>query len=481
MDQLDYFFSPKSVAIIGASRDPKKIGHVIFRNFVEGKFAGKIFPINPNAEELFGHRCYPSVLSVDEKIDMAVITIPAAVVPQALEECGKKGIHAVIIIAGGFKEIGNADLENQVASILKKYHIRAIGPNCLGLYDPYSNVDTFFLPRYKLERPGKGKIAFISQSGALGSVVLDWMAMKGYKISKFISYGNAVDVDEADLTEYLADDKDTDVICCYFEGVKEGRKFFDIARKVSQKKPVIVLKGGTTSEGTSAVASHTGSLAGAAEIYSTAFRQAGVIQVRDLEQIFDFARVLSTEPCPKGSRVQIITDGGGYGVMTTDWIIKNGLTLAKMSQVSVDKIKKACPSHVIVKNPIDLTGDADTERYRIAMEAAMEDPNVDMVAVIILFQIPTLTPDIVDVVSAVSDRKQKPLIVIAAGGRYTEVLKKSLEDFGVPCFSYPEGAALALKALYDNSMRTRCFVKPEKEGRHQKTPSVKRKVKGKKK
>jgi len=475
MDQLDYFFRPKSVAIIGASRDPKKIGHVIFRNFVEGKFSGRIFPINPNAEELFGHRCYPSVLQVDEKIDLAVITIPAQLVPQALEECGKKKVPAAIIISGGFKEIGNADLENQIATILRKYRIKCIGPNCIGIYDPYSNVDTFFLPRYKLERPGKGKIAFISQSGALGSVVLDWMAMKGYRISKFISYGNAVDVDEADLTQYLADDKDTDVICCYFEGVKEGRKFFEIAKKVSQKKPVIVLKGGTTSEGTSAVASHTGSLAGSAEIYATAFKQAGVIQVRDLEQIFDFARVLSTEPCPNGSRVQIITDGGGYGVMTTDWLIKNGLQLAKMSQANVDKIKKACPPHVVVKNPIDITGDADTERYRLAIETAMDDPNVDMVAVIILFQIPTLTPDVVDTVSAISDRKQKPLIVIAAGGRYTEVLKKSLEDFGVPSFSYPEGAALALKALYDNSMRTRCFVKSKKVGRRQETPSGQKK------
>jgi len=447
MNQLDYFFQPKSVAIIGASRDPKKIGHVIFRNFVEGKFAGEILPINPNAEELFGRKCYPSVLSVNSKIDLAVITVPAPIVPSVLEECGKKKIPAVIIITGGFKEIGNADLEDQVLKILKKHKMHAIGPNCIGIFDPYSGVDTFFLPRYKLERPGKGKIAFISQSGALGSVILDWMAMKGYKISKFISYGNAVDVDEADLMEYLAEDKDTDVICAYFEGVKEGRKFYDITKKISSKKPVIVLKGGTTEEGTTAVASHTGSLAGSAEIYATAFRQAGVIQTENVEQVFDFARVLSTQPIPKGNRVQIITDGGGYGVMTTDWLVKNGLKLAQMSSQNIEKIKKACPPHVVVKNPIDLTGDADTERYKIAIEAAAEDPNVDIIAVIILFQIPTLTPDVVDVVSAISDKKTKPLIVIAGGGRYTEVLKKSLEDFGVPCFSYPEQAVGALRAL----------------------------------
>lgn len=448
MNQLDYFFKPKSVAIIGASRDPKKIGHVIFRNFVEGKFPGKIFPINPNAEELFGHKCYPTVLVVEDRIDLAVVTVPAQLVLSVLEECGKKRIPAVIIITGGFKEIGNADLENKVASILKKYRIRAIGPNCIGIFDPYSGVDTFFLPRYKLERPGKGKIAFISQSGALGSVILDWMAMKGYKISKFISYGNAVDVDEADLMKYLSEDKDTDVICAYFEGVKEGRKFYDITKKISSKKPVIVLKGGTTEEGTTAVASHTGSLAGSAEIYFTAFKQAGVIQTLNVEQVFDYARILSTQPIPKGNRVQIITDGGGYGVMTTDWLIKSGLQMAKMSTQNIEKIKKACPSHVVVKNPIDLTGDADTERYKLAIETAMDDPNVDIVAVIILFQIPTLTADVVDVVSAVSDRKLKPLIVIAGGGRYTEVLKKSLEDFGVPCFSYPEQAVGALRALY---------------------------------
>ncbi|MEM5812094.1 MAG: CoA-binding protein [Candidatus Aenigmatarchaeota archaeon] len=453
MNQLDYFFNPKSVAIIGASRDPKKIGHVIFRNFVEGKFSGKIFPINPNAEELFGHKCHPTVLEVGEKIDLAVITVPAPIVPNVLEECGKKKIPAAIIISGGFKEIGNTELENEVSRILKKYRMRAIGPNCIGVYDPYSNVDTFFLPRYKLERPGCGKIAFISQSGALGSVILDWMAMKGYKISKFISYGNATDVDEADLIEYLAQDRETEVICAYFEGVKEGRKFYEIARKVSHKKPIIVLKGGTTEEGTEAVASHTGSLAGTSEIYSTAFRQAGLIQATDLEQVFDFARVLSTQPVPKGDRVQIITDGGGYGVMTTDWLIKNNLKLAKMKQENINKIKNACPPHAIIKNPIDLTGDASTDRYKIAIETAMEDPNVDMVAVIILFQIPTLTPDIVDVVSAISERKQKPLIVIAAGGRYTEVLKKSLEDFGVPCFSYPERAAESLRALYEQGTR----------------------------
>jgi acetyl coenzyme A synthetase (ADP forming)-like protein len=451
MSKLDCFFEPKSVAVIGVSRNPKKVGHVIFRNFIEGKFGGRLYPVNPKVGGILGHKCYPSVLNIPKKVDLAVISVPASMVPGVLEECGKKGIPAAIIISGGFKEIGNKKLEDDVVRILKKHRIRVIGPNCVGVFDPYSGVDTFFLPRYKLERPGGGNIAFISQSGALGSVVLDWMSMKGYKISKFISYGNAADVDEADLIKYLANDSKTSVICAYFEGVKEGRKFYDIVGKVSRRKPVIALKGGKTPEGTSAVSSHTGSLAGQSDIYSAAFEQAGVIEADNLEDIFDFARVLSTQPIPKGNRVQIITDGGGFGVLATDWIIESGLRLAEMSPESMKSMRKTFPERVILKNPIDLTGDADVERYRTAIEAAMKDDNVDMLAVITLFQIPTLTAEITDVISSFAETRKKPMVVIAAGGRFTEVLKKSMEDFGVPTFSYPEKAARALHALYDYS------------------------------
>jgi acetyl coenzyme A synthetase (ADP forming)-like protein len=449
MKKLDYFFRPKSVAVIGASRNPKKVGHVILRNFIEGKFAGKIYPINPNADEMFGLISYPSVSRVPGRIDLAVVCIPAPIVPKALDECGRKGVKAVIIISGGFREIGNVELEEDCRRIIKKYGMRAVGPNCIGIFDPYSEVDTFFLPRYKLERPGEGSIAFISQSGALGSVVLDWMAMKNYKISKFVSYGNAMDVDEADLIEYLANDPTTKVICAYFEGVKQGRKFYDIARKVSKKKPIIVLKGGITSEGTEAVSSHTGSLAGEHEIFHAAMKQSGIITACNLEELFDFARLFATQPRPKGNRVQVITDGGGFGVLATDWIVGNSLRLAKMDKKTTGALKKKYPPHVVIKNPLDLTGDATVERYRLAMEAAASDSGVDMMMVITLFQIPTLTAEITDVVSAVAGKCNKPLVIVAAGGRFTEVLKKSIEDFGTPTFSYPEKAAKALAALYD--------------------------------
>jgi acetyl coenzyme A synthetase (ADP forming)-like protein len=449
MKQLDYFFRPGSVAIVGASRNPKKIGHVMLRNLIEGKFQGKIYPINPKTDGMLGLPCYPSVLKVPGRIDLAVISIPAPLVPRTLDECGRKRVPAVIIISGGFAEVGNKELEEDCCKIIRKYRMRAIGPNCVGIFDPYSEVDTFFLPRYKLERPGEGGIAFISQSGALGSVVLDWMAMKGYRISKFISYGNAIDVDEADLIEHLASDPKTRVICCYFEGLKQGRKFYNTLSRVSGKKPVIILKGGTTQEGSHAVSSHTGSLAGSKAIHSAAFDQAGAIRARNLEELFDFARVLAYQPTPRGNRVQIITDGGGFGVLTTDWVIENRLSLARMDRKNMASLKKAFPPHVVLKNPLDLTGDADVERYRLAIDAAIKDPNVDMIAVITLFQIPTLTADITDVVSAAAGRSSKPLVVIAAGGRFTEVLKKTLEDSGVPTFSYPEKAARALRALYE--------------------------------
>ncbi|RLJ10039.1 MAG: CoA-binding protein [Candidatus Aenigmatarchaeota archaeon] len=451
---IEIFFSPRSVAVIGASRNPKKVGHVILRNFIEGNYRGKIFPVNPNTDSILGYKCYPSVLKIKDKVDMAVISVPAPIVPKVLDECGRKGVKSAIIISGGFKEVGNYELEEDVKKILKKYGMRAIGPNCIGVYDPYSGVDTFFLPRYKLERPDKGCIAFISQSGALGSVVLDWMAMKNYKISKFISYGNAADVDEADLLEYLAKDKKTRVICVYLEGVTDGRKMFNILKKVAKKKPIVAIKGGVTKKGSEAVSSHTGSLAGSSEIFDAVFKQTGVIKVECLEDVFDVARVLSTQPTPRGNRVQIITDGGGFGVLTVDWISKTGLKLAKMNKKNLEKLKNYLPPHVVLKNPIDLTGDADVERYRLAIDAAMNDDGVDMLIIIALFQIPTLTAEIVDVVASFAERKEKPILFIAAGGRFTEVLKKTLEDNGVPTFSYPEKAVKALKALYDYSRYT---------------------------
>jgi len=449
MKKLNSFFSPRSVAVIGVSRDQKKVGHVIYRNFLEGSFSGKVFPVNPKEDKILGRKCYSSVTRIKKRIDLAVIAIPASFVPGALEDCGKARTKAVIIVTGGFKEIGRGDLENTLARIGKKYNMRIIGPNCLGVFVPGTGVDTVFLPRFKLGRPKSGDIAFITQSGAVGSVVVDWMSRKGYSISKFISYGNAVDIDEADLIEYLVNDKKTKVICAYFEGVKEGRKFFDITKKVAGRKPIIVLKGGTTSAGTRAVSSHTGSLAGSSEVYAAAFKQAGVVQADDMEDLFNFARSLSCHPKPRGNRVQIITDGGGFGVLLADNIIENGLRLAKMDKKSITSLQKKMPHYVVIKNPIDLIGDADVERYQLALKAAVNDPNVDIIGLIVLLQVPRLGGEIVDTVINAVKTSDKPIFVISAGGEYTEVLKKTMEQSGIPTFSYPQNAARAMKVLYE--------------------------------
>lgn len=241
---VDVLFNPSSVAIIGASRDPGKIGHVLLRNFIEGGFRGKIYPVNPKSEEILGLKCYPSVGKIKEKVDLAVISIPAKLVPDALRECGEKGVKGAIVISGGFAEVGNIALENELREIAIKYNIACLGPNCMGVINPLTRVDSVFIPTYKMGRPKLGGVSFISQSGAIGGAVLDLMARQGFGMSKFVSYGNAAALDETDLLRYIADDERTRIIVLYIEGVKRGREFFETLKEVTKKKPVVVLKGG---------------------------------------------------------------------------------------------------------------------------------------------------------------------------------------------------------------------------------------------
>jgi acetyl coenzyme A synthetase (ADP forming)-like protein len=448
---LKYFFEPKSVAIVGASRNTKKIGHVILKNFVQG-FGGRVYPINPNADEMLDLKCYPSLKAVPGKIDLVIISIHAPLVPGVMRECAKKGVKAVIIISGGFAEVGRKDLEDEVKRIAKKAGIRVIGPNCIGVFDAYSGVDSVFLPSYRLGRPSKGRISLVTQSGALGGAMLDWANLHGYGFAKFISYGNAADVDETDLIEFLGDDEETDLIVMYIEGInRPGWEFMKVAEKVTKKKPIVAIKGGVTKEGSEAVGSHTGSMAGEAKIYEAVFKQTGIIQAKDLEEGLDFARTLTSVPIPKGKRVQIITNGGGLGILSTDAVIKEGLELAKLDEKTVDKLKKEMPDYVVIKNPIDLLGDTDTTRYEMAIEAALEDPNVDILMINILFQVPILTSDIVEVISEKFIRKKKPMVVVCLGGSYTQTHKKALEKYGIPTFDYPERAATALRCLVERA------------------------------
>lgn len=446
---LHNFFNAKNIAIIGVSQEPTKIGHIIFRNFVDTGYDGEIFPVNPNAEYILNHKVYKTVLDIKDRIDLGIIAVPSQIILKVIEQCGKKRITDLIIITAGFEEIGNYKLKNQLEKLLKKYKIRVIGPNCLGVYNAYNNLDSMFLPRSRLKRPGPGGISFVSQSGALGSAILDLAAKEGYGISKFISYGNAINTSESDIIEYLGNDPNTKVICLYIEGVKDGKRFLEVCKKVSKNKPIIAIKGGVTEAGSKATLSHTGSLAGSAEIYKGAFRQANIIQAESLEDLFNYARVLEKCIKPEGNRVQIITNGGGYGIVSADALSRYNLQAAKLAGSTITELKKHLPPLVTIKNPMDLVGDADTKRYQTAIEACLNDPNIDILYVVLLYQTPLITPDIIDIITEYKDLNKKPIITVSTGSDFTVVLRKGLEENGIPCFEFPDNAMNAIGKLVE--------------------------------
>ena len=441
---LDTFFNPKSVAIIGVSKNQNKVGHVIFRNLIDAKWKGQLYPVNPNAEIVLNFSCFKSVLDIRPPVDLAVIAVPAEVSVKAIADCGKKGIRHVVLISSGFQEVGNIALQNKLLAVLEKYKISVVGPNCLGVFDANTKLDTLFLPRYRLSRPNPGGISFVCQSGAVGSAILDLATTEHYGFSKFISYGNAINLDESDYIEYLGKDPTTKVICLYVEGVKHGQKFLQVCKQVTKTKPIIAIKAGVSEAGAKATLSHTGALAGAAEIYDGVFRQANIIRAFSLEEMFDFAKALEKGILPKGKRVAIMTNGGGYGILSTDAVIKCGLQMASFAKETEKAITPTLLPIVKVHNPLDLAGDATTERYRVAIEALLADKNVDMILVIALYQTPLLTTDIVDILVEVNDLRKKPIAVVSTGGDFTEVLRKSLEENGVPCYTFPENAIAAL-------------------------------------
>lgn len=442
MENINYFFSPKSVAVIGASREKGKVGYAIFSDLLD-KYAGEVIPVNPNATEILGRPCYPDITKVPKDVDLAVISVPAKFVPQVIRGCRKKKVRAVIIISAGFGEIGNKNLEHKI--LKEKGNMRIVGPNCLGIFDSTSGVDTLFLPEDKLKRPKPGNIAFITQSGAVGSVVLDMLSSEGYGMSKFISYGNGIDLNEIDFLEYLGNDDKTGVICLYIEGTKDGRSLMKTAKKVVKKKPILVLKAGRTHEGTAAVSSHTGSLAGQDEVYDAAFRQAGMIRVDDVRDMFDYAEALSSQPPAKGHNILIVTNGGGFGVVATDEAIHEGLKLPQLADETVKELQKCLPPYVKVHNPLDLGGDADSKRYAAALEIAGSDKNIDAVLCIVLFQTVSLNPEVVDVVAEFAKKSGKPIVTCSAGGEYVQKLMHKLEERGVPVFNSPY---MAVKALW---------------------------------
>nr|NIO21024.1 CoA-binding protein [Candidatus Aenigmarchaeota archaeon] len=360
--ELDSFFTPRSVAVVGASRKARKFGHVIFKNFIESKFNGKVYPINKNAEKILGVKSYAGIEEVPGEVDLAVIAIPAPYVLPVIDDCLSKKVKAAIIVSGGFKEIGEEgeEREQEIKRRIQGNNLRIIGPNCIGIFDPRNYIDTLFLPRYRLRRPRQGPISFISQSGAFGSAILDWAASQEIGISKFISLGNKIDVDEVDLLNYLAGDLQTKCITLYVESIDRGRDFLKIASNIVQKKPLIVLKAGVTDEGASAALSHTGSLAGSAKVYEGAFKQTGILQAQTIEELFDYARALAYQPLPSERKnIMIVTNGGGFGVISTDQVSQLNLRMAKLTPETIKKLKKTLPEYAVIRNPLDLVGDAD--------------------------------------------------------------------------------------------------------------------------
>ncbi len=453
---LSKFFTPKSVAIIGASENPKKFGHVILKNYTEMGFKGHVYPINPNCDSILGIKCKKSVLEIEEPVDSAVIVVPPEVANYALRECVKKGIEAVTMITAGYREIGGIGIarEEKLKSIIRGTKTRIVGPNCIGIYDPLGRVDTLFLPDYKLKRPGAGNIAFISQSGAFALSLLDWAATEDIGISHFVSYGNRVDVDEIDLLNYLKDDQNTKAIAMYVEGVRDGRKFLDALKKTTAKKPVVILKAGKSDSGKKAVQSHTGSLAGSYDVFRGAIRQGGATEAENTEELFDFCRVLAYQPVPKGDRIAVITNGGGFGVMCADSIEKKNMRLAELSKETIEAVTAVMPKeYSTVHNPLDLIGDADTRRYDVAIKSAIKDPNVDGIIIVTLLQTATLGPEIVDIIVSANDTSKKPIVVSASGGEYTQLLLRSLEKDGIPAYPSPERAVNAMKALIEYKNR----------------------------
>jgi acetyltransferase len=443
-DQLNGLLRPKSVAVVGASNTPGKIGYSVVANLLEGKYPGEIYPINLKDPEILGLKAYPTVADVPGPIDSAIITVPAKLVVEVAEECGKKGVKGLIVISSGFSEVGRKDLEDDLVRTAAKYGTRVLGPNIVG---SLSNMDHFngsFAPGLPLP----GKASLISQSGAL-LIALDAATYtRKVGFDKLISIGNMSDVDFADLIEWLDEDKDTYCISLYIEGLKDGRRFIEASRKAH--KPIIALKSGVSAHGAAAAASHTGSLAGAVKVYSAAFNQAGVLQAIDLNDLFNSTLTLSLQPPMKGDNMLVLTNGGGVGVLATDSAEKYGVPL-KFAPVELQtEMKKHMPEFGSAKNPVDLTGMAGNDWYLESVRYALTDKWVDGLVVLYCETAITVPMDIAHSVKQATDeagQKNKPITVSFVGGERSDAAIAWLVENGIPAFNAPDLAVRAMAIL----------------------------------
>jgi len=441
------FSCPQAVAVIGASRDKEKLGHGVLSNIIEHGYPGQVYPINPKADDILGLKCYPSVLDVPGPIELAVIVIPNKYVCAALEECGQKGVKGGIIISAGFREAGleGVRMERELVAIAKRHGMRLIGPNCLGVIDTICPLDASFAAGM----PPQGEIAFMSQSGALCTAILDWALAVEIGFSRFVSLGNKADVDEVDLLAAWEDDPHSKVILTYIEGLSEGRRFMEVARRVTRRIPVIAVKSGSTDAGSRAVSSHTGSLAGSARAYESAFRQSGVLRAESIQHLFDYSLAFAYQPVLRGGRIAIVTNAGGPGVMATDALEREGLSLASLSRETIDALRDSLPAAASIYNPIDVLGDSLTDRYTMALETALKDEGVNGVIVILTPQVMTEIKETAEAVGRLAVGYDKPVLGCFMGQARVSAGIKVLNEHKIPNYPFPERAVGALKAMLD--------------------------------
>lgn len=440
---LKDFFTPKSVAIIGASAHPDKIGFAIVKNILDGRFGGKIYPINPDCDNLLGLRCYPNVSAVHDNIDLAIIAVPAPVVGTVLTDCGKKGIKYAIIISAGFAESGPEGIKRQegIKKVAELYNIRVLGPNCLGVIDPIHRLNASFATNM----PEKRNIAVVSQSGATCTAILDWANGNGVGFSHFVSLGNKIDMNENDFLDYYANDPDTKVVIGYLESISDPENFLEIAKRVTKKKPLILLKAGRSNRGGQAASSHTGALACDDDVIETAFREAGIIRAETLEDLFELATVFSDMKLPVSGKTLLLTNAGGPAVMTTDAIAKaKNLSFFELEPTQKDILSKVLPFGANVENPIDLLGDATSRTFEVALKVLAGRHDAALKLIILT---PQSNTDSAKIAEVIAKHSHGDVVVVLIGGPKFEEARQILAKHKITTFLYPERAVVALDKL----------------------------------
>ena len=435
-------FYPQTVAVIGATEKPGTVGRSVLRNLIDQLSGATIFAINPNRSNVLGMRCYPNVASVGELIDLAVVVTPAAIVPEVLQECVDAGVRSAIVLSAGFAELGavGAEREARIRQVLKSSSMRVVGPNCLGVINPRTGLNATFAQSNAIP----GNLAFLSQSGALCTAILDWSRREKVGFSGFVSVGSMIDVSWGDLIYHFGDDPYTSSILIYMESIVDARSFLSAAREVSLRKPIIVIKPGRTEAARRAAASHTGALTGPDEVFEAAFRRCGILRVSTIAELFNMAEVLSKQPRPQGPRLAVVTNAGGLGVLATDTLLANGGELAQLSPDTMAELNKILPAAWSHSNPIDTLGDAGAELYVKALQVAAQDPNCDAVLSILAPQAMTEPQESAVLLCKAAQSITKPLVASWMGGARMQLAADVLNEAGIPTFDYPDAAATKL-------------------------------------